>query len=291
VNPSGPPYMPHSSGSPMKTALVAGAIVALVAANVYLYIQLDHVRAELATAQDKILTEITNLREASTVSSASARRHMDTLRDELDTTKRQATQAASQAKSEAVTRAEQLAARLSAEQRKQEQQVTSQLSEVKQTATSAHTKIGEVSGDVSNVRTEVASTKSELEHAVADLKRVRGELGEHGSLIATNGKELAVLRRLGERDFIEFRLNKTKQPQRIGDVSIILKKADQKRNRFTIELYADDKRTEKKDRTTNEPIQFYVSKARQPYELVVNEVQKDLIVGYLSSPKDQVSRN
>jgi hypothetical protein len=46
-----------------------------------------------------------------------------------------------------------------------------------------------------------------------------------------------------------------------------------------------------KDRNTNEPIQFYVAKARQPYELVVNQVAKDQIVGYLSTPKVQSSRN
>ena len=61
-------------------------------------------------------------------------------------------------------------------------------------------------------------------------------------------------------------------------------------HRFTIELLADDKRVEKKDKNLNEPVQFYVSKARQPYEIVVNEVKKDQIVGYLATPKVQTSR-
>ena len=56
----------------------------------------------------------------------------------------------------------------------------------------------------------------------------------------------------------------------MGDISVQLKKTDTKRNRYTIELLADDKKTEKKDKSINEPVQFYTSKARQPYELVVN---------------------
>ena len=72
---------------------------------------------------------------------------------------------------------------------------------------------------------------------------------------------------------------------------LTLKKTDQKKNKFTIELVADDKRVEKKDKSINEPLQFYTSKARQPYEIVVNEVGKDIIVGYLATPKVQNVRN
>jgi hypothetical protein len=69
-----------------------------------------------------------------------------------------------------------------------------------------------------------------------------------------------------------------------------LKKADQKKNRATFELTFDDKKVEKKEKTVNEPIQFYTSRARQPYEIVINEVKKDMIVGYLATPKVQSGR-
>ena len=72
---------------------------------------------------------------------------------------------------------------------------------------------------------------------------------------------------------------------------MLLKKTDPKKNKYTIELVADDKRVEKKDKNLNEPVQFYVAKARQPYEIVVNEVKKDQIVGYLTTPKVQSARN
>ena len=125
----------------------------------------------------------------------------------------------------------------------------------------------------------------------AELKKVTGDLGVTSGYVATNGKEIAALKRLGERNIIEINLSKAKQPQRVGDISLLLKKADPKRNRYTIEVVADDKTTEKKDRTINEPVQFYVAKAKQPYEIVINQVKKDQIVGYLATPKDQIARN
>jgi len=89
---------------------------------------------------------------------------------------------------------------------------------------------------------------------------------------------------------VDIDLDLLRQSTRVGDVSIELKKADPKKNRFTIQITADDKTVEKKDRTVNEPIQFYTSKARQPYEIVVNSVKKDTIAGYLATPKVQTGR-
>ena len=83
----------------------------------------------------------------------------------------------------------------------------------------------------------------------------------------------------------DFTISKSKQATRVGDVMIELKKVDVKRNKFTIAVTVDDKTVEKKDRTINEPIQFYTSKARQPDEIVVNTLAKNQIVGYLASPR------
>jgi chromosome segregation ATPase len=266
-------------------------VIALIAANVYLFLQVDGMRTDVAKMREQVLTEMQNLRESSTLTTQTNRRNLDTLRDELETARRQAAMAAGSVKEQAQKHAEELARRLESEQKRQQQQVTSELTEVKQATTAANTKIGEVSTEVGSVKTEIASTKSELEKTVANLKRVVGDLDSQGSLIATNAKELSALRQLGERNFFEFSLKKTKQPQRIGDIMVQLKKADQKKNRYTIEVIADDKKVEKKDKNINEPVQFYMAKARQPWEIVVNEVRKDEIVGYLSSPKVQAARN
>jgi uncharacterized protein YlxW (UPF0749 family) len=274
----------------VKTALVAGALVALIAGNVYLFVQVSRMRTEMAAIRQSVQNEVTALREASSVTVATNRRHIDTLKDELEAARRAANSAASEAKAEALARAEMLAKRLAEEQAKQRQQVASEITQVKEAATTANARITDVSGEVGSVKTQVASTRTELERTIADLKKVTGDLGVQSGYIATNSKELSALRRLGERNYFEFKLGKTKQPQRVGDITLKLKRADAKRNRYTVEVMADDKRTEKKDKNINEPVQFYTSKARQPYELVVNQVQKNLIVGYLSTPKEQVAR-
>ncbi len=286
------PQPPDRSG--LKTALVAGALIALVAFNVYLYIQVDHLRTDLAKAHDSMMTELSNLREASSVTTASQKRHLDTLKEELDNARNQARSLSSQAKAEALAHAEQLAKQLAEEQAKAQQQFNSEISGVKQAADTAAqnltAKITDVSTDVGGVKTQVASTQAELQKTISQLKSVQGDMGVASGLIATNASELSALKRLGERNYFEFKLGKSKERQRVGDVTLLLKKTDPKKNKYTLEVMADDKLTEKRDKNINEPVQFYTSKARQPYELVVNQVQKDQIVGYLATPKEQIAR-
>jgi hypothetical protein len=280
--------------SGLLTALVCGAIIALVAANIYLYVQIDHVRTDMAKIRESMMTELSNIRDASSVTSASQTRHMQSLKEELDAARsalaNSSRSMSSQAKAEAQAYADKLTRQLEAEQAKVQQQVSSEISSVKQTATAATAKIADVSTEVGTVKTQAAATQSELQKTIADLKSVRGDLGVQSGLIATNSGELSALRRLGERNYFEFKLPKAKQPQRVGDITLLLKKTDPKKNKYSVDVMADDKLTEKKDRNINEPVQFYTSKARQPYELVVNQVQKDLIVGYLSTPKEQAAR-
>jgi chromosome segregation ATPase len=296
VSPTPTYQEPQPQRSGLMTALVAGAIIALVGANIYLFVQLDKVKTDLAQTHDKLLTELSNLRDASSVNTASQQRHLETLKEELEAARTQlrneSRTMSSQAKAEATARAEQLTKQLETEQAKVQQQVSSEISEVKQSATQANSKIGEVSTDVGSLRSQASATQSQLEKTIADLKSTKGDLGVQSGLIATNAGELAALKRLGERNYFEFNLGKDaeKKPQRVGDITIQIKKLDPKKNKYTINVMADDKLTEKKDKGVNEPIQFYTSKARQPYEIVVNSVAKDQLKGYLSTPKEQASR-
>jgi chromosome segregation ATPase len=290
-----PIQVPSSDGGPnWKIPVLFGSVIALLGANIYLFTQVDGVRNDIGEFRKTMQTEIAGLKESSSVSTQTARRSLSSLKDELEGARRQASMAAGQAKAEATKHAEELAKRLTLEQarvEKQQQQMKTELTQVGEAATSANTKIGEVSTEVGTVKTDVASTKSELEKTIADLKRTSGDLGVQSGLIATNGKELAALKALGERNYFEFNLTKTKEPRKVGDITVLLKKTDPKKNKYTIELVADDKKYEKKDKNLNEPVQFYVAKARQPYEIVVNEVKKDQIVGYLTTPKVQSARN
>jgi DNA repair exonuclease SbcCD ATPase subunit len=153
--------------------------------------------------------------------------------------------------------------------------------------------IGAVSSDVSNVKTDVggvktdvAATKTELQNTEAKLQSAIGDLGVQSGLIATNGKELEILKHKGDRNYYEFTLSKGGRPTPLSGVSLLLKKADPKHSRYTLVVEADDKKIEKKDRGLNEPVQFYTGKSHFLYEVVVNSVDKNKVVGYLSTPKD-----
>ena len=113
-----------------------------------------------------------------------------------------------------------------------------------------------------------------------------GDLGVQSGLIARNHEDVETLKRLGERNIYEFSITKAKEASKVGPVSITLRKVDVKKYKFTVGVMADDKNIEKKDKTVGEPVQFYVRGARAPYELVVFDVGKDKISGYLSTPKD-----
>jgi hypothetical protein len=161
------------------------------------------------------------------------------------------------------------------------QEATTKISEVQQ---ESNTKLGNVSGEVTGIKQELVATREDWGRQLVDVKNVLSEG------IARNSSELSELRKKGERDYIEFDIRKnSKQPlQRVGDIQIGLLKTDPKKGKYSITVQVDDNRLEKRDRTTNEPVQFLVGRNELRYEVVVNAVEKDRIRGYVSAPKDKV---
>jgi chromosome segregation ATPase len=141
--------------------------------------------------------------------------------------------------------------------------------------------------DVNKLGGDVTGVKNDLEDTKGKLERATGDMGVMSGLIARNHDDLEELKRKGDRNYFEFTLQKAKVPQRIGPVEISLNKADQKRSKYTVTVLADDKSIEKKDKTAGEPVQFYVKGTARyaPYELVVFDVGKNQVTGYLSTPK------
>jgi O-phosphoseryl-tRNA(Cys) synthetase len=140
--------------------------------------------------------------------------------------------------------------------------------------------VNKLGGDVTGVKNDLEDTKSKLERAT-------GDMGVMSGLIARNHDDVEELKRKGDRNYYEFTLNKSKTPQRVGPVQIALNKSDQKRSKYTVTVLADDKSIEKKDKTAGEPVQFYVKGTAHyaPYEMVVFDVGKNQVTGYLSTPK------
>ena len=281
-------YKSHSIAVP----LLFGGLAFSLAANVYLLVRSNHLDQRMAEMKDGTQAQIAQLSDATTTL---LEQRLKALNREMIDAQTNSNSAIKAARLEA--RAQQVALRKNIEE--QQNQVVADLGKVKEVATSADTKIAEVSTDVSNVKSTVngvqedvsgvkasfATARTDLDKTTNDLKRVMGDMGVMSGLIATNSKDLDFLRQLGERNYIEFDLAKNQRQKKVGNLTLTLRNADPKRNRYTVQIVADDKTVEKRDRTVNEPVQFYTSGSRQPYEIVINQVNKDQIVGYLATPK------
>ncbi|HXT25594.1 MAG TPA: hypothetical protein VN749_12285 [Candidatus Eisenbacteria bacterium] len=150
--------------------------------------------------------------------------------------------------------------------------------------TSVHTELATkaATDDLKNVDTKVGGVRTDLDSTREDLKMARSEMG---TLIARNHDEIDQLRRLGERDYIEFTIAGKNKPQKVGNLTVELKGVNEKRGQFSVAMTAEDRRLEKKNRFMNEPIFFYLSGTKIPEELVINKVGKDTVSGYVSVPK------
>jgi hypothetical protein len=146
--------------------------------------------------------------------------------------------------------------------------------------------VATVKTDVGGVKTDVAATKSDLESTKTQLNRAMGDAGVMSGLIATNHDELEVLKHKGDRNYYEFSLQKGAKPMLLATIKLQLKKVDVKHSRFTLNVDADDRTIEKKDKGLDEPVQFYTGKNPVLYELVVNSMEKNKVSGYLSTPKN-----
>jgi len=277
-------------GNVVWQAATAVALVAIVVLFVNIH-QLGSAAKEQREASAAQLAKLTDL----------LAQQNDTNSQRLEAIAREAQDTAASAEAQAkidVRRANaSLAARIARETKEQEQaqeqaqqQVAGQLSDLKQAADTANSKLEQISGDVTGVKGDMQSAQSLLDQHGTELKRVTGDMGVMSGLIATNSKELAQLKELGDRNYVEFDLKRNTPMQKLGGIQMQLAKADPKRNRFTLEVVADDKRVEKRDRTVNEPVQLYVGGNRQPLEIVVNDVKKDEVKGYLAIPKVTMAR-
>jgi len=218
------------------------------AQNVKLDASLRETDARLAVATDELKTSL-----------GLTQKQLDTRAEELQARE---------------TREEQTAARLATEQKQTAQQVTAVSSAV-----------SDVKTDVGGVKTDVAKTQSDLANTISQLTSMKGDLDGHSTLIARNAQELEILKHRGDRNYYEFTLVKG-QRKPVGTISLELKKADAKKNKFTLVVYSDDKEYEKKDKNLNEPLQFYSGKEPILFEIVVNNVSaKNTVTGYLSTPK------
>ena len=270
---------------------LAGAFALSLGINGYQSVRLQDVNKEVSGVQrqvSELQASLNNIDKTLNDNLGVVRSDLDSARKETNESVKKAAIAAQTA---ARRHADSLVSNLAKSEEEKSKQFTEELSAVKENTQQANSKIADVTTDVGTVRQDVVKTQNELQSTIADLRRATGDMGVMSGLIATNAKELTALRELGDRNYVEFQIPRNGKPQKVGDIQLAVKKTDVKRSKFTVDVIADDRKIEKRDKTANEPVQFYVlSKARQPYELVVNEVTKDSVKGYLAVPKVQIAR-
>ncbi|MBZ5546678.1 MAG: hypothetical protein LAO22_01770 [Acidobacteriia bacterium] len=259
-------YHSETHSNTGKWILIAVAIAYVAASAYFIFDQhgkLDKVTQEQAASQKQI-ADLTKRMQ-------SAEADSETLAQQQGMTKKE------------------LAARTAELQRQQQAasaRSAAQAEELKKDVGAVAGEVGNVKTDVGGVKTDVAATKASLEATIAKLQSTVGDLNVQSGLIANTRSDLEALKHRGDRGYYEFTLLKGAKPQAISTVALQLKKTDPKRGKYTLNVTADDKTIEKKDRNQSEPVQFYTGREHMLYELVVWTVDKNKITGYLSTPKN-----
>lgn len=266
-------YHYENTGTPRWIAVLFGVLfVALAAMGFFGYTAQSRMSQDLAKTEDANKQLLQRLDQAN-ASLADLKGHLEVTEEKLGLTTAELAKAKSRAES---IRKEQVAA---------DQKLSTQLAQAQK---ENEEKLGVVSTDLGGAKKDIETTRNDLEATKGKLDRATGDMGVMSGLIARNHDDVEDLRRRGERNYYEFTIPKTKTAQRVGPVQIALNKVDQKKSKYTMTVYADDKSIEKRDKTAGEPVQFYVkgSSRMAPYEVVVFDVGKNQITGYLSTPKD-----
>ncbi len=263
----------ESTGTPRWIAVLFGIVIAAMAVLGYGgYSTESRLTQELSEQekQNKILTA--QLDQANS-RIADLKSKMEITTQRVGLTQSELAQAKSRAES------------IRKEQQTSDEKLTEQLGQVQK---ESEEKIGAVATEVGGAKKDIETTKSDLEATKGKLDRSLGDMNVMSGLIAHNRDDLEDLKRRGDRNYYEFTLQKSKTPQRVGPVQVSLNKTDPKKAKYTVTVIADDKTIEKKDKTSGEPVQFYVkgSSRMAPYEIVVFDVGKNQITGYLATPKE-----
>jgi cell division protein FtsB len=266
-------YRYESAGTPRWIAVLFGVVIAALAVlGIAGYSTQTRIGQDLAKQQDqnKILTA--QLDQANS-RIAELKSQMEFTTQKVGLTQSELAQAKSRAES------------IRKEQQASDQKLSTQLGQVQK---ESEEKIGAVATEVGGAKKDIEATKNDLEATKGKLERSLGDMNVMSGLIAHNRDDLEDLKRRGDRNYYEFTLQKSKTAQRVGPVQMSLNKTDPKKAKYTLTVLADDKTIEKKDKTSGEPVQFYVkgSARTAPYEIVVFDVGKNQINGYLATPKE-----
>ncbi len=260
-----PPPSPSRGGEILKYVLLGVGIIYVIAS---LYLIYDLRTRLTAMEQRQQLVETAQVELGNRIHATSSE-FKQALSSEVGMTKQEMARRAA----ELDRQQKAAAAKLTAAQTQQGQQIAAVSGEV----SGVKTEVGTAKTDIQKTQTDLAATNAKLERAI-------GDLGVQSGLIAHTSSELEILKRKGDRNYYDFTLQKGARTP-VSTISLQLKKVDPKKSKFTMNVIADDRTIEKKDRTLGEPLQFYTGRDKMLYEVVVFTANKNTVTGYLATPK------
>lgn len=262
---------PHDGGSSLVRNILIGAAVVYLIGSVIFMVQAQN---RLSDMEQRQKTAMADMEKKMEDNNGRMRASIEVVAEKAGITQKDL------AKKASVLQAEEneTKSRLKSDEETNKQQFTA----VNGAVDGVKSDVNKVSSDVNDTKNDLAVTKGKLETAIGDINK-------HSELIATNRDALEQLKHHGDRDYLEFTLYKGKDPTRLATVSVQLKKVDPKKGEFTLLVFADDKKIEKKDCSLNVPLQFYTGRDRSLYEIVVNAADKNVVSGYMSTPKNMAA--
>jgi hypothetical protein len=275
-------------GNGWKLAVIAAGVGAL-GFNVYLSSRIHAVDGAANAERIALEQQITQLERRLAARETMHQSTVAALEAELERTQRVAS---TQARSEAKRQGESTANLIAEKQREQQDMFLGELGAVRTAADENREGLDAIRTEVSGVRGEIDQTRKGLAETGDIVLRTQDEIGLFSGRLDEQGASLAELKRRGERETMPFTLQRSKSLTKIGDVQVRLKDANPAKNRYTVEILADDQLILQKDRYVNEPVELYVTGSERPYEIVVTKVEKGAVRGFLSRPAwRQVARN
>ena len=261
----------YEGGSPLVRNILIGAAVVWLIGSVIFMVMANNRINDMEARQTAALKEMSKKMEDS---NGQLRASISVVADRVGLTQKDLTKKA---------------AILQAEENNTQSRLKGDEESNKQQFTAVNGAVDGVKGDLTKVSVDVSDTKSDLATTKGKLETAIGDINRHSELIATTHDQLEQLRHRGDRDYLEFTLHKGKDPVHLSTVSLQLKKVDPKKGEFTLVVFADDKKIEKKDKNLNEPLQFYSGRDRNLFEVVINAADKDVVSGYMSTPKNMAA--
>lgn len=270
-----------SSGKGWKIAGVI-AIAALVGFNIHLLNKVGAIESTSESQRTALTTEVSDLEATLSAQSGAYQREISALQESVQQTKEEA---AARARTEARRGADQLAKTFAEKERQQQDMFLSEIGNVRGETDTNRKGIEDVSTRVVGVQTDLDQTRENLNETAEKLASTQGNVDEISGRVGTHDAAIERLRMQGQRDVTRFELSESKDRTKVESVQMRVKDIDYRKNRYTLEVMADDRVVTHKDRLLNQPVEFYVTGVTQPYEVVVTDIAKNQISGYLATPK------